>query len=133
MVEPTVRMQYVPNQSHGAPNAEQFLSQFDNAQSLSELGDVSRGTQSWHDLHESIQQITSNGMLRHKQHRGRRTGPSMAGADGQAQQQHRQPRQVDDSKIREALELPPSQSAMASSADQLRYSTISRSSFYRNH
>ena len=64
----------------------------------------------WHDLNHSIQAITNS----HKN----------------VGNNNRNPRQVDDTKIREALELPPQQTLVA---DKLRYQQISKCSFYKNH
>jgi len=129
-IDPTVRM-YIPNMAQ-VPQAVMIANQQSSMHGSSDLDDADSA---WQDLNHSIQSITSNGMLlphRNKRHLSMDgvSGAGSSSSSSSASNLRERPRQVDDNKIREALELPPQQTPIQ---DKLKYTQISKSSFYKNH
>ena len=138
-IEPTVRI-YIPNM----PPVIQAVT-LANQQSIG--NDLDDTDSEWKKLNHSIKSITSNGMLssssssssrrngRNGRNNNNNNDDNGGGDDNNDNtrsnlSRDRHPRQVDDTKIREALELPPQATL---TQDKLKYTQISKCSFYKNH
>ncbi len=98
----------------------------------------------WQDLNHSIQSITSNGQLPFINNKNNINinGNNNNSNNNNSNNNNKHPRQVDDTKIREALELPPptnisnkngNEGSSGITQDKLKYTQISKCSFYKNH